>query len=62
MEEELVGQIFEAMISILVSFVSDYFCLRGRIRSFFCHQMRKSYEICENLGFRWLLSLRVGAV
>ena len=23
--------------------------------------MRKSNEICENLGFRWLLSLWVGA-
>jgi hypothetical protein len=23
--------------------------------------MRESSEICENLGFRWILSLRVGA-
>jgi hypothetical protein len=26
-------------------------CLEQNFRSFFCHQMRKSNEICENLGF-----------
>jgi hypothetical protein len=41
---------------------NDDICLRQRIRSFFCHQMRKSSEICKNLGFCWLPSLRVTSV
>jgi hypothetical protein len=29
----------------------DDICLGQNFRSFFCHQMRKCNEICENLGF-----------
>jgi hypothetical protein len=29
----------------------DDICLGQNFRFFFCHQMRKSNEICENLGF-----------